>query len=62
MTLLIARDLARRSIRNMTITPGIFGTPMLHLPNQVMPCLRRHLKQPMPAQFSMADRNRADGC
>ncbi|OYV00753.1 MAG: 3-hydroxyacyl-CoA dehydrogenase, partial [Burkholderiales bacterium PBB5] len=25
----IARDLARNGIRNMTIAPGIFGTPML---------------------------------
>ena len=29
MTLPIARDLARNSIRCMTIAPGIFGTPML---------------------------------
>ena len=29
MTLPIARDLARDGIRNMTIAPGIFGTPML---------------------------------
>ena len=29
MTLPIARDLARNGIRNMTIAPGIFGTPML---------------------------------
>jgi NAD(P)-dependent dehydrogenase (short-subunit alcohol dehydrogenase family) len=29
MTLPIARDLARNGIRNMTITPGIFGTPMM---------------------------------
>jgi len=29
MTLPIARDLARSGIRNMTIAPGIFGTPML---------------------------------
>ena len=30
MTLPIARDLARKGIRNMTIAPGIFfGTPML---------------------------------
>src|SRR3954447_9330402 len=29
MTLPIARDLAKVGIRNMTIAPGIFGTPML---------------------------------
>ena len=29
MTLPIARDLARKGIRNMTIAPGIFGTPMV---------------------------------
>jgi NAD(P)-dependent dehydrogenase (short-subunit alcohol dehydrogenase family) len=29
MTLPIARDLARNGIRNMTIAPGIFSTPML---------------------------------
>jgi NAD(P)-dependent dehydrogenase (short-subunit alcohol dehydrogenase family) len=29
MTLPIARDLARNGIRNMTIAPGIFGTPMM---------------------------------
>ena len=29
MTLPIARDLCKNGIRNMTIAPGIFGTPML---------------------------------
>ena len=29
MTLPIARDLARNGIRNMTIAPGTFGTPMM---------------------------------
>ena len=29
MTLPIARDLARNGVRNMTIAPGIFGTPMV---------------------------------
>ena len=29
MTLPIARDLARNGIRNITIAPGIFGTPMI---------------------------------
>ena len=36
MTLPIARDLARDGIRNMTIAPGIFGTPMLFgMPQEV---------------------------
>ena len=36
MTLPIARDLARDGIRNMTIAPGIFGTPMLFgMPEEV---------------------------
>ncbi len=36
MTLPIARDLARNGIRNMTIAPGIFGTPMLFgMPKEV---------------------------
>ena len=36
MTLPIARDLARSGIRNMTIAPGIFGTPMLFAMPQEM--------------------------
>ena len=36
MTLPIARDLARNGIRNMTIAPGIFGTPMLFAMPQEM--------------------------
>jgi len=40
MTLPIARDLARNGIRNMTIAPGIFATPMLHsMPQQVQQAL-----------------------
>ncbi len=40
MTLPIARDLARNGIRNMTIAPGIFGTPMLFgMPQQVQDAL-----------------------
>ena len=36
MTLPIARDLARNGIRNMTIAPGIFGTPMMFgMPKEV---------------------------
>ncbi len=44
MTLPIARDLARSGIRNMTIAPGIFGTPMLF----GMP---RKCKMPWPLAF-----------
>jgi NAD(P)-dependent dehydrogenase (short-subunit alcohol dehydrogenase family) len=40
MTLPIARDLARSGIRNMTIAPGIFGTPMLFgMPREVQDAL-----------------------
>ena len=40
MTLPMARDLARNGIRNMTIAPGIFGTPMLfRMPNEVQDAL-----------------------
>ena len=40
MTLPIARDLARSGIRNMTIAPGIFGTPMLFgMPKEVQDAL-----------------------
>ena len=40
MTLPIARDLARTGIRNMTIAPGIFGTPMLFgMPQEVQDAL-----------------------
>ena len=40
MTLPIARDLSRHGIRNMTIAPGIFGTPMLFgMPKEVQDAL-----------------------
>jgi NAD(P)-dependent dehydrogenase (short-subunit alcohol dehydrogenase family) len=40
MTLPIARDLARNGIRNMTIAPGIFGTPMMFgMPQEVQDSL-----------------------
>ena len=36
----IARDLARNGIRNLTIAPGIFGTPMLFgMPKDVQDAL-----------------------
>jgi NAD(P)-dependent dehydrogenase (short-subunit alcohol dehydrogenase family) len=40
MTLPIARDLAHNDIRNMTIAPGIFGTPILFgMPKEVQNAL-----------------------
>ena len=40
MTLPMARELARNGIRNMTIAPGIFGTPMLFgMPQEVQDAL-----------------------
>ena len=40
MTLPIARDLSRNGVRNMTIAPGIFGTPMLFgMPQEVQDAL-----------------------
>jgi NAD(P)-dependent dehydrogenase (short-subunit alcohol dehydrogenase family) len=40
MTLPIARDLARNGVRNMTIAPGIFGTPMVFgMPQEVQDSL-----------------------
>ena len=40
MTLPIARDLAKNGIRNMTIAPGIFGTPMMaSMPKEVQDSL-----------------------
>jgi NAD(P)-dependent dehydrogenase (short-subunit alcohol dehydrogenase family) len=40
MTLPIARDLARSGIRNITIAPGIFGTPMMFgMPQDVQDAL-----------------------
>lgn len=40
MTLPIARDLSKLGIRNMTIAPGIFGTPMMFsMPKEVQEAL-----------------------
>ncbi len=40
MTLPVARDLSRTGIRNMTIAPGIFGTPMMFgMPQEVQDAL-----------------------
>lgn len=48
MTLPIARDLARSGIRNMTIAPGIFGTPMLFtMPQEVQDALAASVPFPV---------------
>ena len=57
MTLPIARDLARSGIRNMTIAPGIFGTPMLFtMPKEVQDALAAGVPFPSrlgtPADFA----------
>ena len=57
MTLPIARDLARNGIRNMTIAPGIFATPMLFtMPEDVQKALAASVPFPSrlgtPADFA----------
>jgi NAD(P)-dependent dehydrogenase (short-subunit alcohol dehydrogenase family) len=50
MTLPIARDLARSGIRNMTIAPGLFGTPMLFgMPQPVQDALAASV--PFPSRL-----------
>ena len=50
MTLPIARDLARNGIRNMTIAPGIFGTPMMFgMPQSVQDSLAASV--PFPSRL-----------
>ena len=50
MTLPSARDLARSGIRNMTIAPGIFGTPMLFtMPQEVQDALAASV--PFPSRL-----------
>ena len=50
MTLPIARDLARLGIRNMTIAPGIFATPMLFgMPQDVQDALAASV--PFPSRL-----------
>ena len=50
MTLPIARDLSRAGIRNMTIAPGIFGTPMLFtMPAEVQRALAASV--PFPSRL-----------
>src|ERR1700748_2188828 len=57
MTLPIARDLAKTGIRNMTIAPGIFGTPMLFgMPQDVQDSLAAAIPFPhrlgQPEEFA----------
>ncbi len=50
MTLPIARDLARNGVRNMTIAPGIFGTPMMFgMPQEVQDSLAASV--PFPSRL-----------
>ena len=50
MTLPIARDLARNGIRNMTIAPGIFGTPMMFgMPEEIQKSLAASV--PFPSRL-----------
>jgi NAD(P)-dependent dehydrogenase (short-subunit alcohol dehydrogenase family) len=50
MTLPVARDLARNGLRNMTIAPGIFGTPMLFgMPKEVQDSLAASV--PFPSRL-----------
>lgn len=54
MTLPIARDLASVGIRNMTIAPGIFGTPMIFgMPQQVQDSLAAGV--PFPPRLGTPD-------
>lgn len=58
MTLPIARDLARNGIRNMTIAPGLFATPMLSaMPADVQEALAASVPFPSrlgtPADYAM---------
>ncbi len=57
MTLPIARDLARSGIRNLSIAPGIFGTPMIFgMPQEVQDSLAASIPFPSrlgkPADFA----------
>lgn len=57
MTLPIARDLARLGIRNMTIAPGLFATPMMFgMPQPVQDALAASVPFPsrlgVPADFA----------
>jgi NAD(P)-dependent dehydrogenase (short-subunit alcohol dehydrogenase family) len=65
MTLPIARDLARNGIRNVTIAPGLFGTPMLFgMPQPVQDALAASVPFPSrlgtPADFAKLVRHIID--
>jgi len=50
MTLAVARNLDRNGIRNMTIAPGIFGTPMMFgMPQDVQDSLAASV--PFPSRL-----------
>ena len=52
MTLPIARDLARLGIRNMTIAPGVFATPMVQaMPQEVQDALAKSI--PFPSRLGV---------
>lgn len=54
LTLPMARDLAGKGIRVMTIAPGLFRTPMLEgLPDEVQASLGKQV--PFPARLARAD-------
>lgn len=54
MTLPIARDLSKLGIRNMTIAPGIMGTPMLFgMPQEVQDALAAGV--PFPSRLGTAN-------
>ena len=54
MTLPIARDLSRNGIRNMTIAPGIMGTPMLFsMPQELQDALAAGV--PFPSRLGRPD-------
>lgn len=54
MTLPIARDLARTGIRNMTIAPGLFATPMMSgMPQPVQDALAAMV--PFPSRLGTPD-------
>ena len=60
MTLPIARDLSKLGIRNMTIAPGIFGTPMMFsMPKEVQEALAAR-KPPGQAAKPAEDEVRLD--
>jgi NAD(P)-dependent dehydrogenase (short-subunit alcohol dehydrogenase family) len=62
MTLAVARDLAGRGIRNVTIAPGLFNTPMFGaLPAEVQESLAAQIPHPQrfgePAEYAALARH-----